>query len=82
MRGIFLGIETMNKLTPAEITEPDVVYIHPDKIVLPPAIKKELESFMGVRVQHTKTGEWGTKYVIPAYRMREWLTLAKQLATG
>jgi hypothetical protein len=53
--------------------EPDVEYIVPDGLELPREVRSTLTHYIGVRVTNRKTGESGTKFVIPAYLMREWL---------
>jgi len=45
----------------------------PDGLELPREVRSTLTHYIGVRVTNRKTGESGTKYVIPAYLMREWL---------
>lgn len=61
------------RITEEEMREPDVEYIVPDGLELPREVRSTLTHYIGVRVTNRKTGESGTKYVIPAYLMREWL---------
>lgn len=60
----------MKKLTPKEMRE--VEYIVPDGTNLPEEIIKTLDLYIGVRV--TNGIQKGTKYTIPVYLMREWLS--------
>jgi len=62
------------QITVEEMQESDVDYILPDGMAIPRGLRKELEHRVGVRVHNAQTGETGTKYRIPAYLMRDWLT--------
>lgn len=61
------------RITEEEMREPDVEYIVPDGLELPREVRSALTHYIGVRVTNGKTGQSGTKYIIPAYLMREWL---------
>ena len=61
------------EVTVEEMQAPDVDYILPDGREIPDGLRKELEHFRGVRVQNTATGEWGTRYRVPAHRAYDWL---------
>lgn len=61
------------RITEEEMREPDVEYTVPDGLELPHEVRVTLTHYIGRRVTNKETGEGGTKYVIPAYLMREWL---------
>ena len=63
----------MRRITDAELQESDVEYIVPDGTKLPGKVMQYLEFCTGTRVINSETGQRGTRYVIPAYMMREWL---------
>lgn len=61
------------RITDEEMREPDVEYTVPDGLELPHEVSVTLTHYIGVRVTNRKTGQSGTRYIIPAYLMHEWL---------
>lgn len=64
----------MKKLTDEELREPDVEYIVPDGTELPDEIRQILRLYIGKTVVNRTNGQRGTRYSIPAYLAREWLS--------
>jgi len=63
----------MKRLTVQELIEPPIEYVVPDGTQLPDEIRYILRLYTGVSVTNTKTGQTGTRYIIPQHLMREWL---------
>ena len=67
--------DAMGRLTPAELSEPDVTLVIPEDRdwQIPKAIMDELRLFGGRMVD----GNWVV--TVPAYRYRDWLAMGKRL---
>jgi len=66
----------MRKLSAQELAEPDVELYVPFGRVLPDDVKNKLRFFgPGIEMRNKRTGQMFTKYIFPAYRVREWLAL-------
>ena len=62
----------MRKLTGDELMEPDVELMVPYDNDLPDEIRNELRFYNGQPMMGTKSKKMFTRYVVPAYKFREW----------